>query len=75
VCRDRRRRSPEPRPVVFGEGVFSTGAYDFFVALTPDHSTAYFCRASAYFGYWTILESHRKGGAWSSPVMAPFSGR
>src|SRR5262245_8110700 len=63
------------KPALFGEGVFTTGAYDFFVALTPDQKTAYFCRASADFGYWTILETHRKDKGWSAPGMAPFSGR
>jgi hypothetical protein len=65
----------ELHPTLFGEGVFSTGAYDFFVALTPDQRTAYLCRASADFGYWTILETHRRGGQWATPTMAPFSGR
>ena len=64
-----------PTPTLFGEGVFSTGAYDFFVALTPDQKTAYFCRASGDFSYWTILEAHRSGSQWSAPKMAPFSGR
>jgi len=62
-------------PTLFGEGVFSTGAYDFFVALTPDQKTAYFCRASGDFSYWTILETHRTGNQWGAPKMAPFSGR
>jgi hypothetical protein len=62
-------------PTLFGEGVFSTGAYDFFVALTPDQKTAYFCRASADFSYWTILETRSTGGKWGAPKMAPFSGR
>ncbi|MGH7726322.1 MAG: Xaa-Pro aminopeptidase [Candidatus Eiseniibacteriota bacterium] len=55
--------------------MFTTGAYDFFVALTPDQKTAYFCRASADFGYWTILETTRTGDVWSAPKMASFSGR
>ena len=65
----------ELRPTLFGEGVFTTGAYDFFVALTPDQQTAYFGRATADFGTWTILETRRTGGRWSAPKMAPFSGR
>lgn len=69
------RAAADLRPRLFGEGVFSTGAYDFFVALTPDQKTAYFCRASADFGYWTILETHRRGDKWTLPTMAPFSGR
>jgi hypothetical protein len=63
------------RPTLFGEGVFTTGAYDFFVALAPDQKTAYLCRASADFGYWTILETRWSGGKWNPPTMAPFSGR
>jgi len=65
----------ELRPRLFGEGVFSTGAYDFFVALTPDQKSAFLCRASADFGYWTILETHWREGRWTTPTMAPFSGR
>jgi Tol biopolymer transport system component len=65
----------EIRPTLFGEAVFTTGAYDFFVALTPDQQTAYFCRATADFGSWTILETHRTGDGWAAPKMAPFSGR
>jgi len=65
----------ELQPKLFGEGVFSTGAYDFFVALTPDQKTAYLCRASADFGYWTILETQKRDGRWSTPTMAAFSGR
>lgn len=70
--------APSPgqlHPTLFGEGVFTTGAYDFFVALTPDQKSAYLCRASADFGYWTILETHRQGDRWAAPTMAPFSGR
>ena len=63
VGRDSSAQGPSAlRPTLFGEGVFSTGAYDFFVALTPDQKTAYFCRASGDFGYWTILESRWSGG-------------
>ena len=69
------RAAEDLHPVPFGKGVFTTGAYDFFVALTPDQKSAYLCRASADFGYWTILETHRQGDRWSAPEMAPFSGR
>ena len=63
------------RPALFGEGVFTTGDYDFFVALAPDGKSAYFCRATPDFGSWTIVESRRSGDRWSAPVVAPFSGR
>src|SRR5215208_3848599 len=63
-------------PELFGEGVFSTGAWDFFVAFTPDERTAYFCRADGRFSHFTILQSHQRGGGrWSKPEVAPFSGR
>jgi hypothetical protein len=62
-------------PVRYGDGVFSTGAWDFFVALTSDQRTAYICRANAYFSYFTILETHLRNGRWSEPEVAPFSGR
>ena len=63
------------RPTLFGEGALTTGAYDFFVALTPDQKTAYFGRATADFGAWTILEAHRTGEGWGRVAVAPFSGR
>jgi len=63
-------------PELFGEGVFSTGAWDFFVAFTPDQRTAYFCRADGRFSYFTILLSRQRGdGGWGEPEVAPFSGR
>jgi len=68
------RRAPAP-PELFGEGVFSTGAWDFFVALAQDQRTAYFCRANGSFTYFTILLSDNRGGRWSPPRVAPFSGR
>lgn len=62
-------------PELFGPGTFSTGAWDFFVALTPDQRTAYFCRANGDFSYYTILETRLIGGRWSQPRVASFSGR
>jgi len=62
-------------PEIFGPGVFSTGAWDFFVAFTPDQRTAYLCRANGDFSYYTILETRLRNGRWSEPRVAPFSGR
>ena len=62
-------------PELFGEGIFTTAAYDFFVAFTPDQRTAYFCRANGSFSHYTILESTRSAGRWTEPRVAPFSGR
>lgn len=63
------------RPEVFGEGVFSTELYDFFVTFTPKGDTAFFSRATPGFSYFTIVWSRYDGRRWSPPEMAPFSGR
>jgi Tol biopolymer transport system component len=63
------------RPELFGEGVFTTAAWDFFVTFTPDQRTAYFCRANGNFTYFTILETYRRAGRWTEPRVASFSGR
>jgi WD40-like Beta Propeller Repeat len=56
-------------PQIFAPGVVSgvpnTGAPTF----TPDGATMYFARGRA------IMESHRVGGHWSTPAVAPFSGQ
>lgn len=62
-------------PELFGEGIFSTPAWDFFVAFTPDQRTAYVGRANGTFSYFTILETYRRAGRWTEPRVAPFSGR
>jgi Tol biopolymer transport system component len=62
-------------PERFGLGVFTTEAWDFFVAFTPDQRTAYFGRANGSFSYFTILETQQRNGRWSPPETAPFSGR
>lgn len=62
-------------PQVYEPGVFSTGAWDFFVALTPDQRTAYICRANGDFSYYTILETSLTNGRWTEPRVPAFSGR
>ena len=61
---------------LFGAGVFSTGAYELPPAFSPDGRTAYFTVSTPTYGRqrW-IMESHRTASGWSTPVMAPFSGR
>ncbi|HEU0015196.1 MAG TPA: hypothetical protein VFQ45_16010 [Longimicrobium sp.] len=59
----------------FGDGVFTTGAWDFFVALSPDGEEAFFCRANGSFSHFTILQTRRRGDGWAPPRMASFSGR
>jgi Tol biopolymer transport system component len=62
-------------PERFGEGVFTTGAWDFFVALQPGTTLALLCRANGSFTHFTILETERRGGRWAAPRVASFSGR
>jgi Tol biopolymer transport system component len=75
VCVLAGRAAAQEGPRVYGPGVFSTGAWDFFVAFTPDLRTAYICRANGDFSYYTILETSLADGRWSEPRVAAFSGR
>lgn len=59
-------------PQVFAPGVISGPAHDSAPAFSADGDTVYFGRSSA--AQSTILVSHRRGGTWSSPEIAPFSG-
>jgi Tol biopolymer transport system component len=62
----------EPTPTPFAPGVISTGN-EGAAAFSPDGATVYFMRSVG--DGWTLLESHRTGGHWSTPRPAPFSGR
>lgn len=66
---------PITEPAVFGRGVISTGDFDSHPAFTPDGATLYFVRSAPNFNFWTILVSHFANGQWSTPEVAPFSGR
>lgn len=60
-------------PKVFAPGVISGPADDMAPAFAPDGNTVYFTRDNG--SDYDILVSHRVGGAWSEPVLAPFSGQ
>jgi Tol biopolymer transport system component len=61
---------------LFGGGVFSTGLYELPPAFTPDGKSAYFTVSTPAYGrLHVIMESHLRGGRWSEPRVAPFSGR
>jgi Tol biopolymer transport system component len=66
---------PFPEPVLFGEGVVSTGAYESHPAFTPDGRTLYFVKSTPEFTDWTIFVTEYAGGRWSAPKVAPFSGK
>jgi hypothetical protein len=63
-------------PEIYGAGVFSTGAWDFFVAFTPDQRRALFCRADDKFVHFDIYETRLDArGHWSAPVKPRFAAR
>ena len=70
-----RSAKPLPEPVVFGDGVISTSEYESHPAFTPDGKTLYFVRSTPQFTDWKIYASDFADGKWSSPKLAPFSGK
>jgi Tol biopolymer transport system component len=61
-------------PELYGAGLFSTGAWDFFVAFTPDQRRALFCRADDKFRRYEILETRLDdAGRWSPPQHPRFA--
>lgn len=65
---------PAPAPVVFAPGLVSNGFDNRDMALSPAGDEMFFTLQSKQFS--VILTSRRqKGGQWSTPEVAPFSGR
>lgn len=60
-------------PALFGEGVFSTPAWDFFVAFAPDEQYAMFGRADDRFEVFSLYETRRVGDGWSAPARPSFA--
>ncbi|HQQ82675.1 MAG TPA: hypothetical protein PK059_05755 [Cyclobacteriaceae bacterium] len=60
---------------VFEEGVISTGDYESHPAFSVTGDTLYFLKMAPDISTWTICTSIRTNNTWSSPVVAPFSGR
>jgi enamine deaminase RidA (YjgF/YER057c/UK114 family) len=79
-CRAPARVEPPPdrppsRPQLFGAGLFSTSAWDFFIAFSPDQTRALFGRADDAFEHFAIHESRIAGrGRWSQPTRPRFAG-
>jgi len=66
------QRSADVRPDLFAaERTWPAGS-DIAPAFTPDRSTVFFTHSDGE--RLTIMVSRRKGGMWSSPAPAPFSG-
>lgn len=63
-----------PGPELYGAGLFSTGQWDFFLALSPDGHQALFCRANDDFSAYDIYETRRDaGGRWRAPTKPAFA--
>jgi Tol biopolymer transport system component len=74
---------PAPRPVandtipvLFGEGIVSTGDNEFSTAMSPDGRTVYWTVSApnVFVFPFVILTSTRTARGWSTPGVAPFSG-
>ena len=63
------------RPALFAPGAISTDDFESHPAFTPDGKTLYFVKSNANFTHWTIFESNSVEGEWSTPRVAPFSGK
>jgi len=62
-----------PSPRLFAPGVISGPADDLSPAFTPDGNTVYFNRSNGTFS--VIMVSTLSHGVWSTPAVAPFSGK
>ena len=68
------RLPPAAAPELYGVGVFSTDAWDFFMAWSPDERDVLFCQADSAFTQFRILETRRQaGGGWTTPVVPHFA--
>ena len=64
------------KPELYGPGLFSTGAWDFFLAFSPDDRRALFCQANDSFTVFQIYETRRPDAKspWGPPVVPRFAG-
>ena len=60
---------------MIGPGAVSTDDDEFGGAITPDGATIYFDKTVPTSNQYVIVESHRVDGGWTTPQVAPFSGR
>src|SRR5215468_1636658 len=64
-----------PQAKLFAEGVINTDADEYGPAFTPDGKTLYFTRRVNRRDSEFIYASRLENGKWSSPELAPFSGK
>lgn len=61
-------------PLLFGEGIISTGDYETHPAFSPTEDTVYFLKCTSDLGICAICVSYNKNGTWTKPEVVPFSG-
>jgi Tol biopolymer transport system component len=66
---------PMPEPQLFAEGIISAGDYESHPAFTANGDTLYFVKSGPDLSKWTICVSYFRGNRWTSPQVAPFSGK
>ena len=63
-------------PELYGAGLFTTGAWDFFLAFSPDQQRVLFGRADDSFEAFELFETRLDAdGRWSTPRRPPFAER
>lgn len=62
------------KPVLFEENLISIGDYETHPAFSPSGDTLYFLRCKPDLSQSIIFVSYHKGGNWSEPHIASFSG-
>lgn len=74
-CVDKRSAPPAAdEPELFGAGLFSTSAWDFFLAFSADQNRVLFCRANDDFSAYDIHETRQDpAGRWSTPTKPQFA--
>ena len=65
----------EATPKVLAPDVLSTGDDESHASVFPDGHTLYFLKNTPSFDFYTIVYSELRGGKWSKPQVAAFSGR
>ena len=68
-------KTPITTPQMFGEGIISTRDDEFGGQFSPDGKTLWFSKSVPRFHLDTIFISNYRGGRWSDPEVASFSGQ
>lgn len=61
-------------PLLFAQGIISTGDYETHPAFSPTEDTVYFLKCTSDLGICAICVSYNKNGSWTKPEIVPFSG-